>query len=295
MQVKVGMQGKTFAILQAMKINLLGAGRVAWHLAPSLQRAGHQVVGICARHLEHAQALAGRLTDALAVTSVGQLPAADWYLLSVSDASIAPLAAELAALPLPPEAVVAHTAGSVPLQVLATCHRRAAVIYPMQTFSKERHADLQQATCFVEATDERTLLEAEALARGIVGHVARLDSTDRRHLHLAAVFACNFANHCYHLAYHVLEEAGIDPRCLLPLIDETAAKVHEMHPAEAQTGPAVRGDRLVLQRQSHMLEGKPDVQRIYQEMSASIAQLQASHPHRADGHDDAHGKRQETT
>ncbi|MDD6585064.1 MAG: NAD(P)-binding domain-containing protein, partial [Bacteroidales bacterium] len=84
-----------------MKINLLGAGRVAWHLAPSLQRAGHQVVGICARHLEHAQALASRLTDALAVTSVGQLPAADWYLLSVSDASIAPLAAELAALPLP--------------------------------------------------------------------------------------------------------------------------------------------------------------------------------------------------
>lgn len=295
MQVKVGMQGKTFAILQAMKINLLGAGRVAWHLAPSLQRAGHQVVGICARHLEHAQALASRLTDALAVTSVGQLPAADWYLLSVSDASIAPLAAELAALPLPPEAVVAHTAGSVPLQVLATCHRRAAVIYPMQTFSKERHADLQQATCFVEATDERTLLEAEALARDIAGHVVRLDSTERRHLHLAAVFACNFANHCYHLAYRVLEEAGIDPRCLLPLIDETAAKVHEMHPAEAQTGPAVRGDGLVLQRQSHMLEGKPDVQRIYQELSASIAQLQASHPHRADGHDDAHGKRQETT
>lgn len=51
---------------------------------------------------------------------------------------------------------------------------------------------------------------------------------------------------------------------MLPLIDETAKKVHEMKPKDAQTGPAVRYDENVISRQMQLLNGTPLNKEIYQ-------------------------------
>jgi hypothetical protein len=55
---------------------------------------------------------------------------------------------------------------------------------------------------------------------------------------------------------------------MLPLVDETARKVHELHPTEAQTGPAVRGDENVMACQSALLDGTAKA--VYDLMSMSI-------------------------
>jgi hypothetical protein len=86
---------------------------------------------------------------------------------------------------------------------------------------------------------------------------------------LAAVLACNFTNHCYRLAEKVLEEEQMDFKLFLPLIDETARKVAQLSPKQAQTGPMMRWDTGVMQMQMELLNDERTRQ-IYKLMAESI-------------------------
>ena len=87
---------------------------------------------------------------------------------------------------------------------------------------------------------------------------------------MAAVFACNFTNHMYALCDRLLQKHGIPFEVMLPLIDETARKVHELKPAEAQTGPAVRYDENVIGKHLSLLADDPECQELYEKISKSI-------------------------
>ena len=173
------------------------------------------------------------------------------------------------------ERVFLHTAGSMPMSVFKGMAQHYGVLYPMQTFSKQREVDFSIIPCFVEANDEFAQKQIEGMAREISGRVYQLSSEDRKYLHLSAVFACNFANHCYAISQELLEEHGIPFDVMLPLINETAAKVHEMKPKDAQTGPAVRYDENVIDKQSKLLENHPHFKKVYDSMSKSIHGLNA--------------------
>ena len=97
-----------------------------------------------------------------------------------------------------------------------------------------------------------------------------LSSHDRKYLHLSAVFACNFVNHCYEIAAEILHQHDIPFEVLQPLIDETARKIHMLSPRVAQTGPAVRYDKNVIEAQLNLLADSPLWQEIYERMSESI-------------------------
>ena len=114
------------------------------------------------------------------------------------------------------------------------------------------------------------------MAESISRRVYSLSTEERKYLHLAAVFACNFANHCYALSAELLERHGLPFDVMLPLIDETARKVHELHPLEAQTGPAVRYDENVIHMQSSLLDDDPLLKEVYERMSFSIHQKSKS-------------------
>jgi predicted short-subunit dehydrogenase-like oxidoreductase (DUF2520 family) len=114
---------------------------------------------------------------------------------------------------------------------------------------------------------------AHNLADSLSRQVYELTTDERRYLHLAAVFACNFANHCYALSAKVLEQHGLPFDVMLPLIDETSRKAHVMHPRDGQTGPAIRWDENVLSAQKALLASEPDMQQIYELMSNSIHKL----------------------
>ena len=170
------------------------------------------------------------------------------------------------------EALLLHTAGSMPLSVFEGYADRCGVLYPMQTFSMDREVDFREIPLFIEASDAASLQQIRALADSISQHVYELSTADRKYLHLAAVFACNFANHCYTLAADVLQKKGLPFDVMLPLVDETARKVHELHPKDAQTGPAARGDQNVMQAQASLLDGK--AKEIYELLSQSIQEHQ---------------------
>ncbi len=193
---------------------------------------------------------------------------ADVYVVAVKDAVLADVVRQLCKGRA--ARVFLHTAGSMPMQVFDGLAAHYGVFYPMQTFSKERSLDFSRIPIFLEGSDPVALGVARTLAESVSRQVVELSGEGRRRLHLAAVFACNFANHCYELASEVLQEQGLPFSVIQALVDETAAKVSELSPRQAQTGPAVRYDQNVMEAQLSLLADRPLAQQIYRLMSKSI-------------------------
>ncbi len=255
-----------------MKIVLIGAGNLATHLGKALHAAGHDMVQVFSRTMQSAETLAS-LLDAEPLTDMAQVrDDADVYIFSVKDSALEQLISQLCG---GEKKVFLHTAGSMPMSVFRGKALHYGVLYPMQTFSKQREVDFSIIPCFIEANDEFALKQIEGLAGQISHRVYQLSSEDRKYLHLSAVFACNFANHCYAASQELLQQHGVPFDVMLPLIDETAAKVHGMTPKEAQTGPAVRYDENVIGKQIQLLENQPYFQKIYDCMSKSIHELES--------------------
>lgn len=250
-----------------MKIAFIGAGNVATHLSLALQRAGHEICCVCSRTAASAEKL-GSLLGCPAVTAPEELPATEVYIFSVKDDALDGQIQRLA--PRRKDAIFLHTAGSVPMQVFKPYTEKYGVLYPLQTFSKSRQVDFSEIPCFIEGSSPAVLEQIKALAGSISACTVEMDSGHRRFLHLSAVFACNFVNHCYAVATDILRWEGLAPEWLLPLIDETARKVHEMPPQAAQTGPAVRGDERVMAGHRQLLAGYDTARAVYDTMSRGI-------------------------
>lgn len=253
------------------RVVLIGAGNVATHLGVGLQKAGWKIAQVYSRTAESASELATRL-EVPFVTSLEEVCTdADVYLVMVKDAVLQELIPAL--VKGREQALFVHTAGSMSMDVWKGMVHRYGVLYPMQTFSKQREVDWQQVPVFVEASCTESLEMLKALAVKCTPKVYEASSEQRKYLHIAAVFACNFSNHMYALCDRLLSRQGISFEVMLPLIDETARKVHELRPQEAQTGPAIRYDENVINRHLEMLENEPGLQELYEKISKSIYNL----------------------
>lgn len=251
---------------------MLGSGNVATHLSAALATAGHRIVQVYSRTAANARALANTL-NAQAITDLGELnPNADVYILAVNDDAIVPLVAQL---PRNLNGLLVHTSGSTSIDVLQT-HTRYGVFYPLQTFSKGKTVDFASIPLALEASDAPSMAQLDALARRISDVVFPCDSVQRLSLHVAAVFACNFTNHLYAIAADLLQRNGLSFDLIKPLVTETAQKVMVLPPAEAQTGPAVRGDNITMEKHLEFLDGEAKLQQLYTLLSTGIQDAKRS-------------------
>ncbi|NIK72567.1 putative short-subunit dehydrogenase-like oxidoreductase (DUF2520 family) [Thermonema lapsum] len=255
------------------KVAMIGAGNVAWHLAPALEQCGHLVTTVYSRRLHHAEALCSRLYEARAVDSLdfSAVPA-DLFVLSVSDDAL-PQVIDRLILPEHPLTVV-HTSGSRPLEILRVLEVPHGVFYPLQTFSKNKEVDWRRLPICVEGNTPQVEERLMQLARAVSGRVYQINSERRRYLHVAAVFACNFTNHMLALAEDLCEQYELDFEILHPLLAETFEKALRVGARQAQTGPAARGDVELIEQHLHLLSQDPDKQRIYRLLSESILNYQ---------------------
>ena len=250
-----------------MKVVIVGSGNVATHL--SLAMASLEGIEICQVYSfteAHAEILAERLNCDFVTNPTQIRKDADVYLFALKDQALETV---IRAVPAN-NGLWLHTSGSMPMQVFAGYTERYGVLYPLQTFSKSREISFRGIPLFIECHREEDKNCLEDLARRLSGKVCELSSEKRRSLHLAAVFACNFTNHIYALAEEILAKEGLSRDYLFPLIDETAAKVHELPAQEAQTGPAIRYDENIINKHLGMLADDPDVQTLYRLLSQSI-------------------------
>lgn len=258
---------------QSSRIVLLGSGNVAHHLARRISQAeGLRLVQIYSRRLAMAQALSTSLDEMIPTTDdLDQIErTADYYLLCVSDAALPEV---WAAMP-ETQGIWLHTAGSVPLEDMQEIHRESGVLYPLQTLSKTRPVSWERLPLYLEATTPEVYAATEALARRLSSTVYPATSQQRLHLHLSAVLACNFTNHLVALGQMWMADHGLEPSSLLPLIEETMAKLGELSAREAQTGPARRGDQVTMQRHLALLgEVSPELMHLYEMLSHSIERM----------------------
>lgn len=246
-------------------IVFIGAGNLASSLAPALKRVGCTILQVYSRTKEAADLLVEQ-TAAEPITDFKHLsPAADVYIYALADE----IYNTIPAFTCKADSVHLLTAGSVPLTALsATSHR--GVLYPFQTFSKAKPVtDFASIPIMIEGEDTKALSVARSLADSISRKVYETTAETRLRLHLAGVFANNFSNCMYALAEEQLRIANLPFDILLPLIEETAAKVHTLSPRQAQTGPASRRDYEVMQRQLHLLE-TDEQRKIYSLISDNI-------------------------
>ncbi|WP_367389685.1 Rossmann-like and DUF2520 domain-containing protein [Lewinella sp. LCG006] len=252
-------------------IVLIGAGNVAWHLGQQLQAEGGDVVCVYSRSAGSATALA-KLLDCPASTELSEIPAtADWYLLLVPDSKIGGVAEKLQAH-ISPNALVMHSSGATPANVLAPYFMHHGVFYPLQTFSKERVLDFNEVPLCLYTAQEGDYQRVESVAKRLVKNVYRVGDEQRAQLHLAAVFVNNFTNYLQYIGQAISQENQLPGALLQPLLKETIAKLDDLTPAEAQTGPAIRNDIPTMERHLALLKDHPQWTLLYKQLSMGIAE-----------------------
>lgn len=241
-------------------IGVIGSGNVAWHLAHHLKSSGLTIDWVFSRNKLTGQALA----DELICSFEDKIPSSsvDLVLICVNDDAIQAVLNEINN-----SQAVAYTSGTKHLHEL-TFEGELGVFYPLQTFTKGRNIDHFKVPFFIEAGDSYFAQSLFDLAWKLSHTVEFASSEQRKHLHIAAVMVNNFSNHLFHLAKTHVEEHQLDWKTLQPLMDETVAKLHELTPFEAQTGPARRNDEVTIQEHLALLED--DSKLIYQLISESI-------------------------
>jgi predicted short-subunit dehydrogenase-like oxidoreductase (DUF2520 family) len=242
---------------------IIGSGNVAWHLAQALAQK-IKVVGIYSRNVDNATKLADKIGCSV-VSSLASLPQADLYLISVKDDAISQI---VDATDTIDGGIWVHTSGSVPASVFQCKKRHYGVFYPLQTFSKAKDVDIAKVPFFVEANEASVTESLIDLAQQLSDSVVQADSEMRKRLHVAAVFACNFVNYMWIEADELLQQSGLDISYLRPLLKETLAKLDDLSPIDAQTGPARRGDRHIIEQHLKSLSGEKHD--IYSLISQSI-------------------------
>ena len=248
-------------------IAIVGSGNLAEALAAAIARLDDVRLTIAARNEPRGREVAAKCR-ARWVSPSAPLCDIELCIIAVSDSAIAQVAT---ALDLPDEAVVVHTSGATPFDVLPSRFAGRGAFYPFQTFTASREVDFSKIPIFTEGSDPETAAALDAFARRLSSRTAHADARTRRQIHLAGVFACNFANRMFGIGGDIVREAGFDFDILRPLIAETAAKVLAAgSPAEVQTGPAVRGDEESQRRHLELLADNRQLADIYKLISISI-------------------------
>lgn len=231
-----------------MNVVIIGKGNVATNLHYAFMKKGIACQMVSSRE------------------GLDQLPQANVYIYAVRDEALAGVVAQVVGRE---KSLHLHTSGSMAMSVFGADKPHAGIFYPFQTFSKARVIeDFSTVPVFFEARGIDDISAVYSLALTITSHVYETSQHDRERLHVAGVYACNFTNLMYTMAAELLRNTHIPFSALLPLIDETAAKIHSLAPQDAQTGPARRNDENVINHHISLLN--EEQRTVYQLLSEEI-------------------------
>lgn len=251
-----------FVLLSMISVVIIGSGNVASHLFEAFKNNKEatvvQVVGRSEVSLsEYAKQVATASLDNITHN-------ADVYILAVSDNAIPAVAKQFKLK----DKLLVHTSGATSMDALKD-HSKRGVFYPLQTFTKGKKVDFSSIALCLEAQEQTDLELLQQLANAISKKVYLMSSEQRKALHVAAIFASNFSNFMYAKAEEVCQEYQIPFEMLHPLILETAKKIEQLPPKEAQTGPARRGDITTLEAHKELIKNNTNKE-IYSLISEAI-------------------------
>jgi predicted short-subunit dehydrogenase-like oxidoreductase (DUF2520 family) len=229
-----------------LRCAVVGRGRLGTALAAALREAGHEVDGPLGR--------GARAQDAEVV------------LLCVPDGEIGPAAAVVA-----DGSLVGHCSGSLGLDPLG--ERERFSLHPLMT-ATSRGARLAGSGCAVAGSTERAERVAADLARSLGMRPVRVRDADRAAYHAAASIASNYLVTLEAAAERVAATAGLEREHLVELVRATIDNWAQLGPAEALTGPLVRGDEDTVARQrAAVAERAPELLELFDAMADATRAL----------------------
>jgi predicted short-subunit dehydrogenase-like oxidoreductase (DUF2520 family) len=242
-----------------IQVILLGSGNVATHLFQAFSKAENiEVVQVFSRTLSK------DFPEMLQTSDYSKIKEADVYIICVSDSAISSVSSQLQF----ENRLVVHTSGSSDLNVLDSKNNKG-VFYPLQTFTKNKAIDFSEIPICLEAKTVSDFNVIEKVAKSISKNIHAISGEQRKALHVAAVFVCNFTNHLYQIGNEICMENAIPFEILQPLIKETVEKIQSLSPSEAQTGPAVRNDQKTIEKHIDFLTYE-NQKEIYKILTKSI-------------------------
>jgi predicted short-subunit dehydrogenase-like oxidoreductase (DUF2520 family) len=254
-----------------MDLAVVGAGRVGTSLAVLWRRGGHRIVAVAGGAATPERA-ARFLPEVPVLDPVGAAKAAEVVVIATPDSAIGPVCEEMAAAgALDGANAVVHASGATTLDALAAAAAAGATtlsVHPLQTCpTVEAGVErIPGSTFAVTATSDDGYALGDRLVVDAGGRPVRIDDERKPLYHAAAVFASNYLVTVTALAEELGFAAGIeDPiAAFAPLQEATLANIARVGPAEALTGPAVRGDAITLERNLEALQRyAPDAIRSY--------------------------------
>ena len=206
-----------------------------------------------------------------AIGSGAPIPVGHLTWLTVPDAVISTVARQCAGA-----RVLLHASGASDLSVLGD-HPCAGSLHPLMTFPGGPPPPPPIPAAVSGCPAAR--VAARSLA-GWLGWTPFEVTGDRRAYHAAAVVAGNFATTLLAEAAQLLVLAGVEadqaPSLLAPLALRSLRNAAELGPAEALTGPVVRGDHDVIDGHKAILElAHPGVGRTYRALLEATERLAA--------------------
>lgn len=246
-----------------MKIVIIGAGHLAYHLVKMLTASKVPILQLYNRSRENAEIIS-RSTNVGFTCDSSCIENADVYIIATSDHAIG----KASRLIHRKNVLVVHTSGSATMGVLEGDYRKG-VFYPLQSFRRERALSYHKIPFFIESEKEQDAQLLVKLAQKISNFVYRANAYERAHLHLAAVWGANFVNHCIGIAQKYCKKAKMPSSIIQPLLEETLDKIQHLSPEQAQTGPALRAETKIIEKHLDMIQNKQE-KLLYQLLTESI-------------------------
>jgi predicted short-subunit dehydrogenase-like oxidoreductase (DUF2520 family) len=257
-------------------LGFIGLGKVGQSLARLLQQRGYSVVAVWNRHAEPAERLARDIHTEASVSPLEVVRAATITFLTVSDDALSGMAGLLSQVNLAGCAVV-HTSGALDLTVLSALEASGAMIgslHPIYPFADVESAlkGLPGATFALEASHAALGDDLRQMVSDLDGQVIVIPPGGKPLYHAALVFASNYGVTLYALAEQVLRHLNAPPESIRPalevLLAGMVANLQTHSPADALTGPLVRGDEQIVHAHlKALLDYNPAMYDLYRQLA----------------------------
>jgi len=249
-----------------LEIVVIGTGNVSYHLCKAIVESKNlKLIEVFGRKKSPPKYLIKSISYC---NNLKKIKKADLYILCLSDNAISKISDQLN---INNNSIVVHTSGSTNMNVLLK-HKNHGVIYPLQTFSKNKKILFSNIPLIIEANSKIVLDKLRTICSILSKKVIDFNSDQRTLIHISAVFTNNFSNYMNILAEEILESNNIDSNILNPLINETANKLNHLSPLDAQTGPAIRNDQITIQKHLNLLKETKYFE-IYDKLTKEIKKL----------------------
>lgn len=253
-----------------MNFSIIGTGNMAHFLADELCATGHVFKGIWGRNTLAANKIAIQYST-LVYSSLQDIKDEDGHycFIAIKDTAIAGIAAQLSFK----HTVLIHTAGASPLLLLGNQTKHTGIFWPVYSIVKEKLPAIKNIPIAVQGNNPETENAILHIAKSITDKAFVANEEQRTHLHLAAVFANNFSNHLIAVAQEICTQQHLSFDYLQPIVEQTFERLKTEKAKNLQTGPAIRDDKMTMQKHIDLLKGNTEWSLLYQSLSNSIRKM----------------------